>query len=412
MIAFHYPPVGGSSGYLRTLKFGKYLPDYGWQADVLTVHERAHLLLDRSTLADVPPGVTVHRANAWDAKRHLAIKGRYPACLSLPDNYSTWVPFGVAAGMRIVRRRGIRAIYSTSPVPSAHLIAMILQSRTGLPWVADFRDPWIEDAPEFARGPLLARIDQWLEGQVVRRATSMTATTRRLAAEVGSRYPTVTPSKFHVIMNGYDEDDFVGLDLCAAPKGRSLRLMHAGLLNDTYRNPLPLLSAVRNVICEKDLRVGEVAVCFFGGGAYLNSTVLRDAIMSLGLSDVVRIPGHVPYEQCLREMAGSDALLLFQGGHDTRNLIPAKLFEYLRIGRPILALTDPDSATAEVLAEVGGGQVVGIEDVDGIRRALLALLGDRWGQSAFPAVNRECLYRYNRRTQAGELAKLLNEMAA
>ncbi|MHB8762742.1 MAG: glycosyltransferase [Deferrisomatales bacterium] len=408
MIAFHYPPVGGSSGYLRTLKFGKYLPEHGWEADVLTVHERAHPQVDRSTLAEVPVGVQVHRASAWDAKRHLSWKGRYPDCLSVPDNYSTWLPFGAWAGRKVVRQRGIRALYSTSPVPTAHLIGWALHSLTGLPWIADFRDPWIEEDPEVPRGPVLTRFERWLEKHVVRRATAVTATTRRLAAELAARHPNLDPGKFHVIMNGFDEEDFGTVGTSAAPKGSRFRLTHAGLLNGTYRNPLPLLAAARDAIHERGLRAGEMEVCFLGAGDYLRSAEFREAVRSLGLEDVVQIPGHVPYEQCLREMAASDVLLLLQGGDDTRNLIPAKLFEYLRIGRPVLALTDPESATAEVLGELGGGRVVGIEDTRGIRQALLARMGDGRGEGGVPAVDRERLAGYSRRRLTGKLAALLD----
>src|SRR2546426_2296446 len=124
MIAYHFPPEGSSSGVLRTLKFSKYLPEFGWRPHVLTLKEEFYLRRDEELARDIPSDVVVHRTNALDPRF---------SC-SLPDRFAGWVPFGVLEGKRVSRRQKIDAIFSTSPLPSAHLIALLLKRSLGYPW--------------------------------------------------------------------------------------------------------------------------------------------------------------------------------------------------------------------------------------------------------------------------------------
>ncbi len=85
MIAFHYPPFSGGSGIHRTLKFSKYLPDFGWQPIVLTASRHAYRSSITSADGQVPRGVEIARAFALDSKRHLSFRGKYLQSLALPD---------------------------------------------------------------------------------------------------------------------------------------------------------------------------------------------------------------------------------------------------------------------------------------------------------------------------------------
>src|SRR6185503_2245496 len=102
LIAFHFPPIQGSTGVTRTLAFAKYLRDYGWEVAVLTVHPRAYTEVRADNLQTVRPHVMVERASALDAQRHLSIRGRYASFLALPDRWQSWIPAGIARGVRLV----------------------------------------------------------------------------------------------------------------------------------------------------------------------------------------------------------------------------------------------------------------------------------------------------------------------
>src|SRR5262249_57167857 len=122
------------------LKFTKYLGEHGWDASVLTVPESRHEATDVALLRQVPAAVRVHRAPCFDAKAAFAIRGRYPAFVEIPDRYWSWLPLALRHARRIVRRERVRAVFSTSPIPTAHLMACAIKTLARVPWVADIRD--------------------------------------------------------------------------------------------------------------------------------------------------------------------------------------------------------------------------------------------------------------------------------
>src|SRR5262245_28568154 len=248
MVAFLYPPGGGSSGVLRPLKFSRFLPEHGWTPHVLTVREQMHRLHDPSLVREVPPEAVVHRTWALDNARHLAVRRRHLSVLSVPDPYVSWIPFGVARGVRVVRRSAIRAVYSTSPPATVHLIAGSVSRLTGVPWIADFRDPWIEEGIHPRPGSLRLRIESALERWTISRASIVAVTTPYLRDDLCRRYPTIDRSKFRVIYNGYDEDDFQGLD--TVPPGPHFEIIHAGMVNPEFRDPRPVLRALAGLIAD------------------------------------------------------------------------------------------------------------------------------------------------------------------
>jgi len=145
MIAYHFPPVRGSTGLHRTLSFSRYLlEDHGWQPTVLTVHPRAYRATEDAMLGDIASGVEVLRTFACDTARHLSIRGRYPLRMALPDEWVSWWLGAVLAGRKLIRKQRPDVIWSTFPIATAHLIGRALHRRSEIPWVADFRDSWVD----------------------------------------------------------------------------------------------------------------------------------------------------------------------------------------------------------------------------------------------------------------------------
>src|SRR4051812_4300835 len=119
MVAFHFPPMRGSSGIQRTLRFAKFLPEFGWDPIVLTARPHSYPETDDANLADVPKTICVHRAWGLDAARHLSIRGRYPTSLASPDRWKSWWLGAVPAGYRLARRVKADVIWSTYPIATA-----------------------------------------------------------------------------------------------------------------------------------------------------------------------------------------------------------------------------------------------------------------------------------------------------
>jgi glycosyltransferase involved in cell wall biosynthesis len=406
VVAYHYPPEGSSSGVLRTLKYTKYLPAHGWAPHVLTLQEAAYPIVDPTLLAQIPESVSIHRTRGFDVARRLSIAGMYPGFLAVPDRFAlSWWPFAVARGLRVIRRLGVDALYSTSPQPTAHLIAATLKAATGVPWVADFRDPWIEDGAHPRPGSLRYGVESRLERMVVRTADKVTVTTPLLGREFLHRYPFLSPDKVVTIFNGYDERDFEGLKF---EPPDDFEILHTGLVTPSFRDPAPLLRAVAALIRRGELVARDTRVAFLGGGEYLASQAFRDLVAQLDLDGVVDVGTRVSYQEALARLGRASVLVLLQASDDTRALIPAKGFEYLRAGRPILALTLP-GATAELVQTTRSGVVVDPTDVEGIGRALVELRDADWAlerrDDGFPGID-----RFERRALTAQLATLLDEL--
>lgn len=406
MIAYHYPPEGSSSGVLRTLKFSKYLPRHGWKPHVLTLRDSIYRVRDEGLKADIPPEAVVHRTGGFDSPHTLSIRGRHLAMFSVPDPFISWLPFGVKRGMEVIRRSGIKALYSTSPVPTAHLIAASLKRLTGLPWLADFRDPWIEEGQHPAPGSVRYMIESRLERAVVRRADCIVTTTPYLRGDFLSRYPTLSPDKVRVIYNGFDEADFQHLP--TPPKEARFEILHAGLITREYRNPAPVLEAVARLIAQGTMDRARTRVVFLGARGFFEGGSGGDLVRRLGLSDVVEASSRIPNQETLLRLRQASCLLIVQASQDTRSLIPAKAFECLRVERPILALA-PEGATSNLLKEMDHCTVVDPSDTSELQVALAGLYRE-WSESRGPVISPRHIGRFERSVLTAELAQTLQGM--
>lgn len=405
MVAYHYPPEGSSSGVLRTLKFSKYLPQHGWTPHVLTLRDEMYRVRDEGLRADIPAQAHVHRTRGFDSTRTLSVRGRHLSAFSVPDRLVSWLPFGVSRGLRVIRRYGVRAIFSTSPVPTAHLIAGTLKRLTGLPWIADFRDPWIEDGQHPRPGSFRFALESRLERAVVRSADRVLTTTPYLRGDFLARYPELSPHKVRVIFNGYDESDFAHLPV--PPKEPRFEVLHAGLVTSDYRNPAPVLEAVARLIAAGVMARERTRICFLGAAGFFGSGPGGSMVRGLGLGDVVEVIPRIPNRDALLRLRRASCLLILQASDDTRSLIPAKAFECLRVERPILALT-PEGATSDLLKEMAGCSVVPPYDGKGLQDAL-GTLYQSWQRDSGPRLISRNINRFERASLTEDLARTLQE---
>ncbi|MBI2216463.1 MAG: glycosyltransferase [Candidatus Rokubacteria bacterium] len=416
MIAFHFPPYAGSSSVHRTARFAQHLPASGWKTVVLTADRRAYPRTDWGQYRDALRAIPVARAFALDAARHLAIGGRYLRSMALPDRWVSWWPGAVLTGDALARAHRPSLIWSTYPIATAHLVGLALHRRTGLPWVAEFRDPMIDgDYPANAR---VRRLHSWIERRIAARAAALVFTTPSARQAYLARHSAVVPERCHVIPNGYDEEDFTGAaahptGAAAHPTGaaahragvRPVRLLHAGVIYPQERDPRPFFTALSMLKHGGRLAAQGLMVDLRAPGSDAHYAAV---LQGLGIDDVVRLLPPVPHPAALADCAEADALLLMQGP-SCNHQIPAKAYEYLRVGRPILALTPAEGDTARLLAETGGSTVVDIDDVDAMGQALPRFL-DSVRQGTHPLPDAGCVRRYERARQARNLAACFDRL--
>ena len=403
MVAYHFPPQAGSSGLLRTLKFSRYLPALGWQPVVITAHSRAYESIDPRAEESIPKDLPVIRAFALDTKKHLSFRGAYPDLLALPDRWAAWVLGGVPAGLLAIRKHRAEILFSTFPICTAVLIGLALHRLTGKPWVVDLRDSMTEEA--YPRDPRMHRVWRWIERQAVGRAARLIFTTPSARLMYLERYPDLAPEKCLVISNGYDEEDFAALSLGqnAPAASETLRLLHTGTLYPEERDPRPFFRAISRLKAEGRIGKDNLVIAFRAPGS---ENLYRSMLEEMNIADIIELQPHIPYHQSLQECARADALLLFQAANCDHQ-IPAKAYEYLRVQRPVFALTTQDGDTAKLLKETGGATIVDLASADDIYNALPSFL-DAVRAGKHPVAERSRLERYARHNQAKDLAACLS----
>jgi glycosyltransferase involved in cell wall biosynthesis len=391
-ICYYFPPSGGP-GVQRGLKFARYLPEFGWEPMILTVRENAHFpVRDESLLHEIPAGLRLQRTRCPEfyglyrgltGQKHSAglditsqsETERKPlrrmlrwlrAAVFIPDGRAAWTPFAVRAGLRMIRDEGVDLVFSSGPPFTCHVIGRSLSRKSGLPWVADYRDPWTE-ATFYPRRPAFARaLDARLEASCVREATRNVVVGETMAEEFRRRYPGIPRQRFVVIPNGYDEADFAGVPYQAPPL---FRITHTGSIFQT-RAPEALLAAIARLARDEEGFADSARLCLAGR----LDEALRQRLHTRPLDRVTELPGYLPHGDSVRLLRRSNLLLLLIGADArARGMLTGKLFEYLASGVPILALGPRDGDAARLIERTGAGWTLDPSQTTEIHGLLLSL---------------------------------------
>jgi hypothetical protein len=405
LIAYHFPPLRGGSGMQRTLRFAQHLPRFGWRPIVLSIHPGAYEETAQAAGNEVPAGLLVHRAFGFNTATQLALFGRYPNALALPDRWSTWRLWAVPKALKIIREENVSAVWSTFPIATAHRIGLEIARRTQLPWIAEFRDPmWQSDWP---LDPTANVVWRKLEREIFATADWAVFTAPSAIDLYAQRFPDFDVSKLALIENGYDEESFARAEAslpARVPQGsRPLTLLHSGIVYRSERDPTQFFAALASLKSKGVIAAHSLQIVLRASGA--EGDYRRD-LERLGIADIVVLAPGIDYVAALQEMLTVDGLLLLQASNCNAQ-IPAKLYEYLRARRPILALTDPQGDTAKTLDAAGAGLIARLDraaDIEAALQRFLAQLRDGTARCSTAATT----VGYSRQSQAGELARVLD----
>jgi glycosyltransferase involved in cell wall biosynthesis len=358
-------------------------------------------------MREVPSGVYVERAFALDAARHLSVGGRYPMFVARPDRWMSWRFAAIPAGLRLIRKYQPQVIWSTFPIATSLAIGDALHRRSQLPWISDFRDPMAQEG--YPEDPRIWRSFKRIEERAIRGSRFSVFTAPGAARAYRERYPDVA-GRIKLIENGYDEEDFVDLPGPDAPRTSlnpgALTLLHSGVVYPSERDPSHFFAALEGMIRRGQLSRGELKVRFRASGY---DEVLTRMTRQHQLEDYVELLPPIPYRAALEEMVRADGLLILQAANCNQQ-IPAKLYEYLRAARPILALTDPGGDTAKVLCEAGFDSVARLDSPNEIAE-LLGRFIDAGIEKQRQIPDRDYVARASRKARAETLSELLNQAA-
>jgi glycosyltransferase involved in cell wall biosynthesis len=223
-----------------------------------------------------------------------------------------------------------------------------------------------------------------------------------------ARYKDRPEASFVVVENGYDEEVFTSLKdgpVSPEPDG-CLLLLHSGAIYPLERDPTQLFLALKELVAKGTVSPRTMRVRLRATG---HDSEIRKLIADCGVADIVELAPPVSYRDAISEMLAADGLIILQGGQ-VKTQVPAKVYEYLRAGRPIFALTDPDGDTAGVLAAAGVRHIARIDSKQEIARVIEGFLGQVRANTA-PKPDEDFVRRASRRNRAGELAALLDRVA-
>lgn len=352
-ISYNFPPHGGA-GVQRSVKFVKYLPQYGWQPLVIAGDPGAGPVLDESLIKDIPSDCRVQRVSAFSIYRLIARFRRLGLArlavlanilLQLPDPARFWASKAYPIALQIINDVHPDAIYSTSGPYSAHLLALHLARRTHLPWLADFRDPWSTNLliPYL---PGYRFLNRRMERQVLRAASHVTAVSQPWLDDLYSNGGG-PQEKFCVIPNGYDPEDVTALE--AQPPDEPFTLTHLGSF---YRNRRPnaLVQAVDLLIERDQIPIERIRIRFIGRNIF-------GAIPNRPPFESREYTPHHELDEYRRST--SVFLLLLDTSEKNAGNTSGKVYEYIAANRPVLGVVPPGGAAQQLLEETRTGIAVG-----------------------------------------------------
>lgn len=430
IITYYWPPSGGS-GVQRWLKMAKYLPEYGWQPVIYTAEGAEYPVEDPSLGKDVSPDTEVIRRpitepynfykkflgmkkdqkvkagfiddtghkQGWKERLSIWIRGNF----FIPDARCWWVKPSVKYLKSYLKEHPVDAIISTGPPHSMHLIAMQLKEALGIPWMADFRDPWTE-IDYYSKLRLTRRADRKhhrLEREVLTKADKVVTVSPNWAASLER----LGAPKADVVYNGFDESDIVPTnDAVASDK---FTLTYLGVLFKV-RNPESLWQALGELLAEDPIFAEKLQVKLIG---QVDKEVMQ-TIANNGLQSHVVVSPYIPHDQVAGALHQSSVLLLPlmpDTETDTLGLIPAKLFEYLASGRPILCIGPTNGDTATILNEAQAGVTVEFRDKDKAKAAIKSFF-HTYLTNGLLDNEAKTITRFSRKALSKDISILLNSL--
>lgn len=432
IITYSFPPIN-RGGIIRTLKFIKYLPTYGWNSIVITAKDelRGPSAYDSSLLNDVHITTKIFRIQSFNFinllhlwKRREGKNINRDLCgsksfqqyvikrvfmpiynivnqISIPDICVLWVFPAIVKAKKIIQNDNINLIYTTSPHHSTHLIGYILKKITGIPWVADFRDGWTENPVFKPSYKIRASIEKYMERKVLESADKIICATEPVAGEFKSAHTFIEHTKFIVITNGFDSDDFKNI---STTKSTKFTITYTGK-SDNLKTPNYFIKAVEQLADEHKELKQELQV-FFVGGFPENS---KHQIKELHIENIVRPVGYVPHHESVQYQLQTDVLLLILfEEEDGSAAYPGKLFEYIAAKKPILALT-PEGITADLIRSERVGKVVPPRDINAIKEAIHEMYL-QYKQGTLELKNTKSYEMFDRKELTRQLAEVFDEV--
>lgn len=427
VVSYNFPPVGGA-GVQRMSKLVRYLPQHGVSPSVLTVANPSVPAFDTSLERDFPPGLEVHRARtfepgyavkqaAWSAtaspktplRRAISLASGVAKAMLVPDPQVLWLPAAERALFGRLRARRDDAILVSGPPFSQFLLAPLARARRGVGVVLDYRDEWSTYRTTYEMtGSRLARLaGDVLEPAMLRSAHRVITATEEFREELLRAHPFLSPERVVTIPNGYDPADFPA-SLPSPPSDRFV-VTYAGTVFK-LTSARGLLGAVRR-LHEQDPELARLLHVRFVGRVVDTERSWFEGTERLGVSTV----GYVPHGEVMDALSASHlTLCLLDAVAGVERIYPAKIFELMRLGRPVLTLA-PEGALTRLVRRHELGAILPPRDeariAEHLAHRLRAFRDASPGERTRAESSAKGTEVYDRRAIAGRFAAVLRQAA-
>lgn len=423
IITYHFPPRPTVAS-LRPLGLAKYLPEFGWQAVILTAAlpgrpdpqfevvetpRRDSLALGwgkRLFKLDTEQPLMAQTAQLKKKLRIRSERSLLDLLLAAvgevtayPDPQKGWRAYAVKAGENILRQQNIKAMISTSPPVTGHIVARRLKDEFKIPWVADFRDLWTQNY-YYRYSPLRKVIERRLELNTLFLADTLVTVSQPAADGLRSLHK---QKPVHSIPNGFDPAE---VNTTPAKLTDKFTITYTGNLYPGKQSPEPLFAALHDSITEGSMDAGDIEVRFYGAQAsWIDKQAER-----YGLTDIVKQFGIAPREIALNKQRESQLLLLLKWNDPKqRGAYLAKTFEYLAARRPVLAVGGYQDVVSELLDKTKAGACG--QTAEEVKALLLPLYQEyRSTGAASYAGDEAAISRYSHREMAKRFAEVLDTL--
>ena len=433
IISYYWPPTGGS-GVQRWVKFARYLPSEGWQPVIYTPENPEQLAVDASLEKEIPAEAEIIKTHIIEPyelyKKFLKKSGHSKEAVEVnpvnaqnksflqkaamwvrgnffrPDPRCMWIRPSVRFLTKYLEEHPVDLIVSTGPPQSMHIIGMKLARKTGLPWIADFRDPWTRIF-YFKHLSMTRATENWhkrMEKKVLDNATAIVA----VSPLVQQEFQAMTQTPVELITNGFDECDFTNAGCCNAAGGpdKDFVITHTGLFA-ADGNPTVLWDVLAEK-CRNDETFSKLLKIKLIGKT--DEQIIK-TIEDAGLKDRLIDMGYQPHHIAVEEQSKASLLILpLRKEPEYKAVLPGKLFEYLASWRPVLGIGQPDGAMSMILNTTKTGVVLDWND----RKSTARFIDLCWNNHLKGAltVDDADLSRFTRRNLTRQMAGLFDRLAS
>jgi len=426
IITYYWPPSGGA-GVQRWLKFAKYLREFGWEPIIYTPENPEAPVRDSSLEKDIPDNLTVIKRKIWEPytayKKFIGQKkeqkinagflseNKKPKLSEIfsvwirgnffiPDARKFWIKPSIKFLTNYLKNNPVDAIISTGPPHSMHMIALGLKHRLGIPWLADFRDPWtnIDFYDKLKLTSWADSIHKRMENEVLLRADKVVTVSWNWAVD----FKKIFDREINIVTNGFDESDFDNINQELSSK---FSIVHIGAMNKD-RNPVNLWKVISLLVENNASFKNDIEIILIGK----NDISVFESIKDNNLKPYLQTIDYLPHKEVLDFASRAQLLLLpLNNTPNVLGIIPGKIFEYLAAKRPILCIGPVNGDSARIITKTQAGSVIDYKDMDKLFKELNKYYKLFQKDSLF--VKPMEIKEFSRRNLCGQIVKLLTQIS-